>query len=340
MTLSSLETNAVARELADIKAFFSKFQTIKPGVYKLRLQGTDLVLAPAYSVHSTRYQHEAKTTNSNISFVRKSLQGSKLTTIAQHGFDRVLTLHFDNDWSIILELFGKGNVVLVDPDGLTRWADHYEEWKDREIKPKKPYIYPKSRGLNPKDMKYEEFEAIFKEKDVIRSMASEINLSAIFLEEACFAAGVDKNKQKPTGADKKKLFNAVKDLANKELKPGTQGVPVPFPMHVLEDKFVPRPSFNDALDEYYAPLLLPEEEKKSGGVEHRYQEQEEALKRFEREAQEFKEVGDWIYAHFQEIETARKAIERMRKQGKSDKELTEALGKKARVEKWKLIIDA
>jgi len=38
--------------------------------------------------------------------------------------------------------------MLVDPDGLTRYALEYRSWKGRDIKPKKPYSFPPSKEPN------------------------------------------------------------------------------------------------------------------------------------------------------------------------------------------------
>lgn len=151
MSLSGAEIKAVAKEIKVAEgSYFSKIQFIADRAYRLKFQKADVVIEPGNTLHLTTYKFEGRPPSPNLRFVRKVLKGTKLKKVFQKDNDRVVVFEFDNGYKIVVEMFGKtGNLVLVDPDGLTRYALEYRSWKGRDIKPKKPYLFPPSQGHVP-----------------------------------------------------------------------------------------------------------------------------------------------------------------------------------------------
>ena len=78
-------------------------------------------------------------------------------------------------------------------------------------------------------------------------------------------------------------------------------------------------SINDALEKEFLPLveglLKPDDEKseKISSLEHRLQQQEEAIKKFEKQSEEFKRKGDLVYENHDLIEGLLNDIRKARK---------------------------
>jgi predicted ribosome quality control (RQC) complex YloA/Tae2 family protein len=337
MALSNVEVNMAVRELKSLleNSRFDKIQNLDGNSFKLRFQKHDLIFQLPEAVYVTKYKREPSQKVSNFcEYVRKQLKGSFLKEISQHGFDRVLTLKFSNGFRLVIELFSTGNLVIVDPKGKTKHAHHFESWRDRETKPNKEYKYPTSRGFSPPEITREEFNGLFMKQDTIRSLVANINMSGTYLEEVCHLAGVDKSKSLPTEEDKKKLFRSLKALLSREIKPGIQdGRAVPFKLESLGGEFTPRDSFNEAIDDTYSKIELPEPgDTELGRLKHRLDEQKQALEKFEKQVVEFKAKGDAIYASFNKLNALIGRISGLRKEGKSREEINRKIAPGARVE--------
>lgn len=321
--MSNLEVRHIAKELKALEgARFQRMQRTAKG-YRLKLHGAEVMLAPPDAVYITRYQAKGETDGLSA-FVKKRFGGSRLESVEQYGMDRVITLAFDNGWHIAIELFSAGNIIVIDDDGLTRSALHYQRWVDREIKPKRAYKYPGSRGLDPTEMTEEAFAKIF-DRDAIRSMVRGIKMSGKYLEMACAQAKVPKEKE-PSASEIKKLFKAVKQVVSKEAEPCLEGEPALFP---IKGGGKAKASLSEAVDEYYA---TPEpERKKESKYDHRLGEQEKAVGMLEADAEKYQEAGDWIQGRAQAVETLLQKVKELRKKGLKDKEISKELGSKVRV---------
>jgi predicted ribosome quality control (RQC) complex YloA/Tae2 family protein len=297
-------------------------QDVKNG-FKIKFTSHELIVVPGQRIHLTRYSYQAKDPSNISMYARKHLKNSRVVKVEQHGFDRVLVISLDNGFHLVFEMFSKGNLVIT-REGKTRQALRYESWKDREIKPRKDYLFPEPRGLDPRKMALDEFRKIFDQDDVIRSLAKNVNMSGKYLEEVCHRAGVDKNKKQPSPEEQKRLFQKIQEVL-KERRPGIQGKPVVFPFQSSSKKFQEKQSFNQALDEYYSPDK-PVEELDTSGLEHRLKQQEKALEELGVKEKENKEKADLIYENLHDLKQLFKKIESMKKQGKNWEEIQEATG--------------
>lgn len=74
--------------------------------------------------------------------LRKHIDGQRISAIRQVGFDRVLEIQF-RDLVLVLELFGKGNAILYDEERLILGVWREKSWRDRELRPRHPYLLPR-----------------------------------------------------------------------------------------------------------------------------------------------------------------------------------------------------
>jgi len=245
----------------------------------------------------TEYSIKAPEKPSQLSILlRKHLENKRLEKIEQHGFDRVVVLDF-SDYTLVMEFFSNGNMLLIDDKGKIILTFRHEEWKDRKLDRGETYLFPKG-GLNPYKIGLSEFKEIFAEKDAVRSLAKSLSFGGDYAEEICLLAGVEKNKE-PSEKDKENLYKAMEKMLNTRTEPVMQDnrlFPFPLSRYPVQKRYK---TMNAAVDEFY--LTKPESQKLKK-LRKRLEEQAKAMDRFEKEAQENKQKGDLIYSHYQDIE--------------------------------------
>ncbi|MEM2250150.1 MAG: NFACT family protein, partial [Candidatus Bathyarchaeia archaeon] len=84
--------------------------------------------------------------------LRKFLRNSLLTNIEQYEFERVILLNFSGklgNFRLVLELFGEGNIILVDGENKIVQALHYRRMRDRNIIRGETFRFAPPSGQNP-----------------------------------------------------------------------------------------------------------------------------------------------------------------------------------------------
>ena len=185
------------------------------------------------------------------SYLRKYVDNARVGRARQIGFDRIVEVPLtksDGDYSLMIELFGGGNVLLV-KDGVIQNCLVHKTLRDRKTRPGEPYVMPKSR-FDPTVSTEADFLASFRtsEADTVRTLATAVNLGGQYAEEVCARAGVDKSAP-------------AKDVDD-ETVARMHAAMVGIVQRVLED---PQPTayLKDGRIEDFAPVLL---ESRSGLV--------------------------------------------------------------------------
>ncbi len=287
----------------------------------------DIVINPPEFAFITKRKFDCSADNLSMK-IRKELGGARLIEVNQVNFDRIIQFKF-NKAEVTIELFSHGNIILT-RDGITLSALRYENWKDREIRPKRKYAPPKPT-VNPYDINLEEFTSIFTEDNIMRSMVKHLKLGKDYIEKLISESGENKNSAKPKNIQR--MFNKMKEILE-VLSPGIDTKPVVMP---ITDNFKPMKSFNDALDEFYGNKLV--KNKVNPKLEKRLDEQLKALSEMKKKAVEYKEIGDKIYEHMQDLKEILDKIKKMRKNGKEWREIEKELNVKIDEKSGKMWVD-
>ena len=72
----------------------------------------------------------------------KELKNSFISSIEQINEDRIVSIKFSNGKSLIIELFKKGNIILIDDDRTIMSCAIERKMKDRYVLPREKYIEP------------------------------------------------------------------------------------------------------------------------------------------------------------------------------------------------------
>ncbi|ELZ34996.1 RNA-binding protein, snrnp like protein [Halogeometricum pallidum JCM 14848] len=263
--------------------------------------------------------------------LRNRLSGADFAGVEQYEFDRILTFEFerdDEDTQIVVELFGEGNIAVLDETGEVVRSLETVRLKSRTVAPGAQYEFPSSR-LHPFTVSYEGFKRRMEDSDtdVVRTLATQVNLGGLYAEEFCTRAGVDKTMDITEAGDEefRAVYDAIQSFRDR-LKSGDFDPRVyeedesvvdatPFPLEEHEAEGLNSEShdtFNDALDEYFFRLDRtaedePDEEPGSNRPDFEaeiekkkriIQQQEGAIEGFEEQAQEERERAELLYAHY------------------------------------------
>ena len=252
-------------------------------------------------------------------FLRKHLDNSRLKSINQLGSERIVEFIFDKEEKVklIVEFFGKGNILLCDKDGLILSALVYQSWKDREIRPRIKYEYPKT-NYNIFNLNLEDLKELFlkSEKMLVICLATELGLGGSYSEEVCLSANIDKNTgtKEISEKDVKKILGIIKGLITAKPQPSIiyQNNEVkditPFELKIynnLEKKEFK--SYNESIDYYFLNDFKEEkpktkQEKEIEKLKRIMLQQEQTIKELETKELDQRKKADLIYQNYKLID--------------------------------------
>ena len=309
-----------------------------------------LIIKKDARINLTEYEYPIPDYPSQyIRSFRKLLKNRRILRISQYKFDRIIIIELSNletgPWKFVIELFNKGNFLLLDENNIIIIAKKYKKFKDRNILAKREYIYPKSHGRDFLTINKEEFIELFKNStnEIVRDISRKIHLSGQYSEELCFQSNI--NKKTPSNEIKKdeydKLFEAFRKLRNQLLfgqinahiiidKHGQEISVLPFEIKILKDYEKKHSnSFNEAVDDFFSKIDIKDiKTPKDKKIDDLIRSQEKILKNQTNYLKELKEkkktyyeIGDFIYANFNKFEKIISVINNARKKGFSWEEI-------------------
>jgi predicted ribosome quality control (RQC) complex YloA/Tae2 family protein len=355
--LTSVDIAAVVGELQGyVGAKFDKFYQYGDDTVRMKLRDYDAGRADLFAeVGETKRLHfvddppDAPQRPPNLPMLmRKRLSGGSLVSVEQHGFDRVVRLlgeRGDETYTIIVELFGDGNLVFIDSEGIVLRSLRTVRLKTRTVAGGEPYEYPPER-VDPSALSYEEFADEMEESgsDLVRTLASVLGFGGTYAEELCARAGVEKELsiEEATEADYRAVYDEVRalfdSLESGNLEPQLvydDGAPVdvtPLPLVHHEDKETEGyETFNEALDAYFDAVDEYEEKQDDDGDEavekqrRIVEQQERAIEEREEEEKRLREKAEVLYENYGAVDELLDAVGGARANGASWDEVNETL---------------
>lgn len=262
-------------------------------------------------------------------YLRKYLKNARIVEIEQLGAERILKFIVEAKdmtkseytpllYHIYFELFSKGNMIMTDANDVILSPLEVQEWSDRVIKPKQPYLYPKQQ-YNIFKIKEEEFIAVIEastKESIVTTLALDLGLGGIYAEEICARAAVSKDT-KPTKEELHYLYDALrkllKDLEESNpflIKEENKIIDV-YPCAIQRYAGIQEAcSFLEAIDKSiphesavaaFSPLKKTEN-KTVVKLQTMIRMQEAQIKTCEQEYDENQKKGDFVYEKYKQIE--------------------------------------
>jgi predicted ribosome quality control (RQC) complex YloA/Tae2 family protein len=271
--------------------------------------------------------------------LRNTLENARLTGVLQVGFDRLLRFDFergDGRHSVVVELFGEGNVLLLDGEGTILLPMKGEDHGSRKLRKGEPYRPPPGSAM-PFGLDAEQLRAkAALSKDLVRFLALGLGFGPLWAEELCLRAGLDKKTPidaVPWEAVRSAIGGLGRDLARNDLAPAVvfeDGKPVDAVPFVLQSYPAPRytheeaPTFREALDAYFLGASgdedaeepddprRPKYEDALGKVDQQLRQMDEAISAFVAQEEQDRLDGDALYASFADVQAALDALNHAR----------------------------
>ncbi|MFX0024856.1 MAG: ribosome rescue protein RqcH [Candidatus Hermodarchaeota archaeon] len=314
----------------------------------------NLIIKNDSRINLTNYNYPIpKYPSQYVMSLRKFMKNKKVLSISQHNFDRIIIFNLsdydEEPWKFIVELFNKGNYILVDDKDIVKIANKYRKFKDRDILANREYKFPKPRGRDFLTLNREEFDNLIinSDQEIVRILARNINISGLYSEELCYKAGIEKTEKGNNlgKEDLKNLFDAFKTLRNQLLfgeiraniiidENENQISVQPFDLFLYQNynkKYFE--SFNEAVDYYYSQIdsdLVKSSHNNNLDHQINIQEQilirqKEYLNELKHQKKNFYDFGDFIYANFNTLEKLLDTISNARNRSYSIEEINEKL---------------
>ena len=328
-------------------------------VMRFHVPGTgrvDLVMQCGSRIHISQYPLENPTTPPTFPMLlRKRIKGGHVESIKQHNFDRVVEIRVKKDkyYTIMVELFDKGNIILLDDENNIILPLKRKHWSNRDISSKRKYVFPEERGINPITVTENEFKELFEnndDSDVVRTLARN-GLGSLYAEEVIARANeiieIDKNTMNSDLSEEQlkglyegfnKLFDSLKNESIKPQIAKSNSKEDVIPLDLIKYESFEKTyynSFNEACDEFYSKKVNTDIKqikenawnKKVGKFEKRLKLQQETLDNFEKTIAESTFKGEVIYSNYTTIENIINVVNTARDKGYSFKEIGKTLKK-------------
>lgn len=311
------------------KSYQPTYDTIRIKLRKAGEGRKDLVMQAGVRIHLTDYPQPNPTIPPNFPMLlRKHLSGGSITKIKQHNFDRIIeiTIQKNVEYTLVVELFSKGNVILLDENKNIISPLKHRKWQDRKVTAHEEYKYPPEKGININNTNPTEIKEVLESSnaDITRTIATN-GLGGLYAEEIIGYTNIDKTTPATDVSEEevKELDDAIKQLFYRvENEPNPQIILekndntknkdlVPINLNNYKDfESKTFETFNKAADDFYSKKIVndiktQEEDawtKRIGKFEKRLHMQEESLEGFYKTIEDTQHKGDTIYAHYNDIQ--------------------------------------
>lgn len=356
-TMSNVDIYTITNELNTLlenarvdKSFQPMKDTVVVRFHVPRTGRVDLVMECGKRIHTSQYPLENPTQPPTFPMLlRKRIKGANVISVKQHNFDRIVEIKVKKDqyYTIIIELFDKGNIILLDEENNIILPLKRKQLSSRDISSKNKYDYPPERGINPVKITLEEIKELFRnsEMDVVRTLAVN-GLGSLYAEEIILRAkNIDKSRNAYELSDEeiekiyKSLINIFDDLKSDNFKPQIvkcdnkdDVVPIDLNQYQNCEKQLFK-NFNEACDEFYSKKInnrikdVKEKvwEKKVGKYEKRLEMQEETVQNFRDTIETCQHKGEVIYSNYGAVENIIDVVNSAREKDYSFKEIAKTL---------------
>jgi len=321
--LSSLEAHYLVKELkfliggrvdkifqVDKKEFYLLLHV--PSIGKKILRITDKLM------YLTSNKPSTETPPGFCMYLRKQLGNGKLKEISQKESERIIEFVFEVKEGLrklVVELFGGGNLLILDENNVILSATHYEKYKDRDVLAKNDYNYPKMKYnlFELKILNLRELMLKSNKDNIVKCLAVDLGLGGIYSEEICLLAKVDKN-QRPgnlKNSEVDEIYSTINKITNKKInsqiiyKDKEAIDAAPFKLEFYKDNEAKEfETFNSALEHYFINELKLVKKKESpyeskiNELKRIVSEQEDTIKKFNDKVAENTKKGELIYSNY------------------------------------------
>ena len=372
-SMTNVDIHTICQELNDLlvgarvdKSFQPTKDTVVMRFHKAGTGRLDLVIQAGKRIHISQYPlTNPQNPPSFPMLLRKRVKGANVVSIEQHNFDRVVEIKMKKEetYTLIVELFAKGNIILLNESNEIILPLKRKHWSDRDISSKKEYLFPAENGINPFSLTIEEFKEVIasgEDEEIVRVLATN-GLGSLYAEEIMLNAEISKKTScsKLSGEEISTIYNALKTLfeplekneftpmivnnekeverlqgENPDKKYKVKEDVIPFSLKQYENfEKEEYESFNEACDEFYSSKVKNEItdiqeaawNKKVSKFSKRLEKQEETLRNFEKTIEDSQRKGELLFTNYVQVDNILNVIKGAREKDYGWKEIGKTL---------------
>ena len=156
----------------------------------------------------------------------KEIERARISSISQPGSERIFLLHFvnrdDKVRILIVEIFGKGNIILCDESMKILWILNPVEVRHRTLNTGSDYVFPPSRGEDVLHITVESMmiktSPIPEDIEVVKWLGKSTSLPRKYVEEILFQSGnTTKFANQLSNRDIEIIYEKTKEITDKVL---------------------------------------------------------------------------------------------------------------------------
>ncbi len=372
-SMTNVDIYTICQELNDLlvgarvdKSFQPTKDTIVIRFHKAGTGRLDLVIQAGKRMHLSQYPLINPQNPPMFPMIlRKRVKGANVVSIKQHNFDRVAEIKMQKEetYTLIVELFAKGNIILLNESNEIIQPLKRKQWSDRDISSKKEYLFPQENGINPITLTIEEFKEILSngEDDEIVRVLAKNGLGSLYAEEIMLNSEISKKTicSDLSGEEITIIFNALKAIfeplekkeftpmivnnekevekfakenPDKKYKAKEDVIPINISQYEGFEKKTYE-SFNEACDEFYSSKVKNEItdiqeaawNKKVSKFSKRLEKQEETLRNFENTIADSQRKGELLFTNYVQVDNILNVIKGAREKDYGWKDIGKTL---------------
>jgi len=253
--------------------------------------------------------------------LRKYLSNAFIKKIYQKEAERIVVFELEKQekFYLIIELFSKGNLILTDKDHLIIGTLEWQKWKDRVVKPKETYIFPKP-GFDWKKVNQKillEILSKSEKRNLATTLATEINLGGLYAEEVCKLNEINFKKlpSETTKEEIKLIIDSINNILKKIEKPTGFIYGEDITPFKLVDKEVKeeKKSYSEAIDIMNPFKITSPYERKINSLHKMIFDQEEAISKQEENIDLNTKKGELVYEKYSQLQKLLDIVTSLRK---------------------------
>ena len=260
--------------------------------------------------------------------VRKWASNARIVGIEQSQLERVMRVRYrgENEGELIVELFGRGNLIVTDGEGKIVQLASRRRMRDRNLARGEPYKQPPTKALQLDELDESSLLDEMRDRQQLelwRFLIECLEIGPPYLDEVLWGSGISASaKIQSLEADQLRgLATRAMDLLGRVEGPAdptlylVEGRPVnfaPFPLESLDSKFE-RQGMDDylqLLDRYFLPMVSAKAafpfkkdlDRQIRSLESEIERQRALVDDFIREEGRCRARGDLIYSNLHEFQ--------------------------------------
>ncbi|RLG45483.1 MAG: hypothetical protein DRN81_01400 [Thermoproteota archaeon] len=338
--LTSIDLTFVVRELKEIKGSrWGKTYQVSEDTFLVKVSGRagkyHLVITPGRAVYLSNREWLKPIRPSMFAMaMRKYTENAIIKDVEQIDFDRIVLfklLRAGAIWTVIIELFAPGNILLIDPDGKILLNFRSFQTSSRTIKRGEAYKPPISPPLSPGSSFKEMFEsAVAFQGEVWKFLVHKAGIGPPFIDEIVKPLNINPKIeiQQLSHGEVEAIVKSLMELYERVNKTPKPVLYLDRDERIVDYSPFPLKIYSPFQSKYYANMsemlddILTNEVKAKALTDKRkerlrksIEELKTNIERYKNLATEYRKIGDTIYSHYKVVEAI---IESLRNDKKVD----------------------